>query len=277
VSGGRVTLREGVVFATHDGVELVCDVFLPPEEAPRPAPGVVLMHGGAWQVGEPAQLRGYGFLIGREGFVCVIPQYRLSAVAQWPAQLHDAKAAVRWMRAHADELGLDRGRIAASGNSSGGHLALLLAGTGSRTDLEGSGQHLDQSSAVQAVVAFYGPTALERNGSMLRSSVAALMGPTASDADYRDASPVMQVHADFPPTMLLHSNLDDLVPPDQSLTVYRALRDHGVPCELHMFDGQPHAFDAEPSLGRLSATMVVSFLRRFLTASTSSSISKENS
>lgn len=268
MSGGRVTVRQGVVFATHDGVELVCDVFLPPEEAARPAPGVVLVHGGAWQVGEPAQLRGYGFLIGREGYVCVIPQYRLSAVAQWPSQLHDVKAAVRWMRANADDLGLDPDRIAASGNSSGGHLALLLAGTGERSDLEGAGAHLDHSSAVQAAVAFYGPTALERNGSMLRPSVAALMGPSAADSDYADASPVNHVTGAFPPTMLLHSNLDDLVPPAQSIAMYHALREQGVPCELHMFDGQPHAFDAEPSLGRLSATMVVSFLRRFLPPST---------
>lgn len=277
MSGGRVTLREGVTFATHDGVELVCDVFLPPEESTRPAPGVLLVHGGAWQVGEPAQLRGYGFLIGRHGYVCVIPQYRLSAVAQWPSQLHDVKAAVRWMRANAADLGLDPHRIAASGNSSGGHLALLLAGTGARQDLEGSGAHLEQSSAVQAAVAFYGPSALERNGSMLRQSVAALMGPAAADSDYLDASPVAHVDSSFPPTMLLHSNLDDLVPPAQSIAMYHALRQHDVPCELHMFDGQPHAFDAEPSLGRLSATMVVSFLQRFLPPSTLTPNAEEKS
>lgn len=265
MSGGRVTLREGVVFSSPDGTDLVCDVFIPPAgESDGPRPGVVLVHGGAWQVGDPTQLRGYGFLIGREGVVCVIPQYRLTDRAQWPSQLHDVKAAVRWMRANADDLGLDPNRIAASGNSSGGHLALMLAGTGGVAELEGDGGNPGVDSSVQAAIAFYGPSRLEPGGSMLTASVAALMGPDAGPDLFDQASPAHWVSPSFPPTMLLHSNLDDLVPPQQSLDMYAALRAAGVPCELHMFDGQPHAFDAEPSLGRLSATLVVSFVRRFL-------------
>jgi dipeptidyl aminopeptidase/acylaminoacyl peptidase len=92
------------------------------------------------------------------------------------------------------------------------------------------------------------------------------MGPEATAEAYAEASPQHHVSPSFPPTMLLHSNLDDLVPPEQSLDMFTRLREAGVPCELHMFDGQPHAFDGEPSLGRLSATLVDLFLRRFLTA-----------
>lgn len=275
MSGGRVELREGVVFADHGGRELTCDVFLPPAEARRPAPGVLFAHGGAWQVGDPSQLRGYGFLVGREGYVCVIPQYRLTGEAAWPAQIHDVKAALRWMRTHADEFGLDPTRIAASGNSSGGHLALMLAGTaghptldgdpsGDRVNVSGTVSDASTDTTVQAAIAFYGPSRLEPGGDMLKPSVEALMGPEATPERYAEASPVTHVSADFPPAMLLHSNLDDLVPPQQSIDLYTTLRGLDVPCELHMFDGSPHAFDGDPALGRLAATMVVSFLRRFL-------------
>ena len=136
----RVTIQEGVLIDTVDGRELRYDIFTPPG-TPRNAPGVLLVHGGAWMQGDPSQLRGYGIFLGRLGYVCVSAAYRLSGEAKWPAQIHDVKAALRWMRANAESLGLDPSRIAVHGNSAGAHLALMLAATANRPEWEGDGVH----------------------------------------------------------------------------------------------------------------------------------------
>ena len=258
----RVTIQEDVVFGTGGGRDLKCDVFTPPGGKPDKAPAVLLIHGGAWKLGDRKQLKGYGFLLGREGFVCVASEYRLSEEAPWPAQLHDTKAAIRWMRANADDLGIDPDRIAVSGHSSGGHMALVAAATAGDQNLEGDGGHAGVGSDVAAVVSFYAPTELTRDGEMLSEFVELLMGPDASDADYQVASPASYVHASLPPIMLMQSNLDDIVPRQQNLKLYSALVDAGATVEFHMYDGEPHAFDARPELGREAALLIKSFLNR---------------
>lgn len=261
----QVTLKPDVVFGRGGERELRCDVYDPPAEG-KPRPGVLLVHGGAWKLGNRQQLKGYGFLIGRQGFVCVASEYRLSGEAQWPAQLHDVKAAIRWMRANADELGLDPNRIAIMGASSGGQTALVAAGTIDDPAWEGTGGNAGVSSAVAAVISFYAPTRLTREGPMLREFTDLVMGSAASDADYCAASPIDLVKADHPPTLILHSNLDDIVPRQQSLSLYEKLVAFGVPVELHLYDREPHAFDARPELGRESANLIASFLKRHLPA-----------
>jgi acetyl esterase/lipase len=260
---GQVTLRPDVVFGTGGDRDLCCDVYLPPQEAGR-RPGVLLVHGGAWKLGSRQQLKGYGFLIGRQGFVCVASEYRLSEEAAWPAQLHDVKAAIRWMRATADELGLDPDRIAVMGASSGGQLALVAAETAGEPEWEGAGGNPEAASTVAAVVAFYAPTRLDRDGPMLREFIDLLMGDDVSDQGYRCASPVELLRPGHPPTLIFHSNRDDIVPRQQSLTLYDRLVQLGVPVELHLYDGEPHAFDARPELGREAANLVASFLNRHL-------------
>lgn len=268
-SPGSVTLEENVVFARYGARALRCDVFRPPEASGR-SRGLLLVHGGAWTMGDKSQLRGYGFLIGREGTVCVASEYRLANEARWPAQIHDVKAAIRWMRANADALGIDPDRIAVCGASSGAHLALISAGAPDVPALEGDGGNGEVSSKVAAAISFYGPTRLERGGAMLRDSVAKLLGDDASDARFREASPVTYVSPTFPPTMLLHSNRDDLVPREQSVSFAEALLRAGARVESHFFDNVPHMFDGDKRLGRLSATLVNSFLARYLPDRTTS-------
>ncbi|MGI9324707.1 MAG: alpha/beta hydrolase fold domain-containing protein [Pseudomonadales bacterium] len=262
-SARKVILKEDVVFGTGGGSDLHCDVFIPPDTT-APARGLLLVHGGAWVVGDKSQLRGYGFLLGREGTVCVASEYRLAKNSQWPAQIHDVKAAIRWMRANADELGIDPERIAVCGASSGAHLALMAAGSGDRPELEGSGGNAAASSRVAAAVSFYGPTELEPGGEMLKDSVAQLLGTDPGPEVFKQASPVTYVTAGYPPTMLMHSNQDELVPREQSVAFAEALNRLGVPVELHLFDNVPHMFDGSKRLGRQAAYMVNSFLQRYL-------------
>lgn len=263
-SDGRVSIDEGVVFATGGGRELRCDVYTPPAR-PAAAPGVLLLHGGSWRTGDRTQLRGYGILLGRAGYVCVAADYRLADEAPWPAQIEDVKAAIRWMRASAPRLGIDPDRLVAHGNSAGGHLALLAAGTPGDAALESDGGDAAVPTDLAAVVAIYPPVKLHRVPTELFAP------PSEDETDEaaareagRQASPVTHVSTGFPPTLLVHGDADEVVPVEASLTMHAALRQAGVPVELHLYPEQPHAFDADPAFGRRCADAIAFFLERYV-------------
>jgi acetyl esterase/lipase len=267
---GRVTIEDGVVFgrAGAGGRQLRCDVFRPPVEVTegRPAPAVLLVHGGGWAMGDRSQLRGYGVLLGRAGYVCVASEYRLTTEAPWPAQIHDVKAALRWMRASAESLGIDPQRIAVEGNSAGGHLALLAAGTVGVPAFEGDRGDPGVPTDVAAAIAVYPPTLLPGVPGELHPVVGAFH-PTldeAGTAAAAAASPVHHVSPSFPPTMLIHGSADELVPVRASFLMHDALVAAGVPVDLHVYAGQPHAFDAEPRFGRICAAEMLLFLDRYV-------------
>lgn len=262
---GRVTVEEGVVFGQGGGRELKCDVYTPPGN-PTHAPGVLLVHGGGWSGGDRTQLKGHGILLGRAGYVCVATEYRLSGEAQWPAPLHDVKAALRWMRANAPRLGIDPARIAVSGNSAGGHLSLMVAGTQNVAEFEGDGGNPGVDTSVVACVAIYPPVELKPDAA-LSGAVSMLMGEGAPAEAYVAASPLTYVTPTFPPTLLIHGNKDELVPEEASLSIYRALRKAGVSAELHVYADQPHAFDASPVFGRQTVQIMDLFLRRYMVES----------
>lgn len=244
----KVELREGVVVGTTGARDLLADVYIPPEGTATGI-GLVLIHGGAWRVGDREQLRGYGFLVGRCGITVVAPDYRLVDEGVWPAQIDDVSAALDWTHANATELGVHGDKVAVAGASSGGHLALMLAGTA--------------EAAIAATIALYAPSQLVPGATMLQDSVEALLGSDADADTYSQASPISHVSDQWGPVMLMHSNIDDLVPVAQSLQMHEALQAAGVSTELHLFQGdEPHAYDMDPALGRLNADLMVSFLTR---------------
>lgn len=256
----RVEIRPDVVFGTGGGRELRCDVYEPPP-AVKNGIGVLLIHGGGWRQGDRSQLRGYGVLLGRRGFTCVSTEYRLTGESLWPAQIEDVKAALRWMRANAGELGIDPERIVVSGNSAGGHLSLVLAGTSAVASLEGEGGNAGVSTKVAAAIAFYPPTGLDRRE---WGGMPALFGEGAGQETMKDASPLSYATKEFPPTLLIQGNADEVVPASESQRMYDALHAAGVPVEMHMFANQPHGFDADPRLGRECAAIMISFMDRVL-------------
>lgn len=259
---GRVTIERDVVFGSGGGRDLRCNVYRPPQPGTA-RPAVLLVHGGAWVNGDRAQLHGYGILLGRIGYVCVATEYRLAGEAKWPAQIHDVKAALRWMRANAAHLGIDPDKIAISGNSAGAHLALLAAGTPDLPEFEGDGGNAGVGTRVAAAVGFYAPTQLyvpDRPDEV----VAFLFGPSYSESFARAASPVEYASRGFPPTLLITGNADELVPVESSILMYDALRKAGGPVELHVYGGAPHAFDAVPEFGRQCASIVALFLDRYV-------------
>jgi acetyl esterase/lipase len=260
---GRVEITEGVVFGTGGGRDLRCDVFTPPDRS-EPGPAVLLVHGGGWRGGDRMQLRGYGILLGRAGYLCVACDYRLVGESPWPAQVHDVKAAVRWMRANASELGIDPDLIALEGNSAGAHLVLYAAGTPNVAAMEGAGGHAGVDSSAAAVVAIYPPTRFHFGARQHGSVPIEALSDTPSAALAEEASPVNLVAPGFPPTMLVHGTCDEVVPVSASFLMYEALRRHDVPTELHVFSEQPHAFDADPRFGRRTADLMALFLSRYL-------------
>lgn len=257
---GTVTRQNDVVFGTGGGRDLRADLFLPPEPASGRA-AVVLVHGGGWVNGDRSQLAFYGIQLARYGFVCMAVDYRLSGENTWPAQIHDVKAAIRWLRANADWYGIDESRIAAWGNSAGGHLVLMAAAdTGGR--LEGDGGNPEVSSRVAAIVSVYPPTRLRAFHP--DDSVGRLLGGTDLEHLEEEASPLSYARRDFPPTMLIHGNADDVVPVEATLQMYDALSKVGAPVEMHVFQGQLHAFDTTKEYARQLADLAVLFLDRNL-------------
>src|SRR6478735_6341186 len=165
VGDGSLVHRE-VTYARAIGFRpLKMDMWLP-REAAGPTPLVLWVHGGAFQLGDRRELpptfapNSVFRLLNEAGIACATADYRHSLEAPFPAQLHDLKAAVRYLREYADELNIDPDRFGAWGESAGGHLVALLGLTGNRDDLEGGLGAQGHSSGVSAVVDFYGVSSL---------------------------------------------------------------------------------------------------------------------
>jgi acetyl esterase/lipase len=181
--------------------------------------------------------------VAREGYIVASVQYRVSGEAPFPAALEDVKAAIRYLRAHADQYGIDPARVCVMGESAGGALAALAGVTGGTREFD-VGDWLDQPSAVGAVVDFYGvvdmDAALQKNGGN-NASFRWLGGTPELAAKNREkASAVRWVDQDTPPFLILHGDRDGAVPVSQSETLYEALEKHGVPVDFYIFDGSDH-------------------------------------
>lgn len=264
---GEATVESDVVYGTGGGRELRCDIYTPPN-ATTASPGILMIHGGGWSQGArnmPGMVA-FGTLLSGLGSVCVAMEYRLSGEAAWPAQLHDAKAALRWIRANAPRLGIDPSRIAVLGKSAGAHIALMMAATQDDPAFEGDGGTPGVSTAFGAAVAFYPPTRLGRAGISESAAVKALMGAGHTPEALAAASPLEYVAGrTFPPTLLIHGSADTVVSPGDSSRMYEALVAARVPVELHMYAGLPHAFDnGAPRYQRQCADYIDLFLERHL-------------
>jgi acetyl esterase/lipase len=235
-----------LVYGTGGGEELKLDLYAP-RELPSPVPGMVVLHGGGWAVGSKNDFRPLARAFAERGYVAVTVAYRLAPQHKFPAQVEDAKCAVRWLRANARRYRVDPERIGVVGVSAGAHLALLLGLTDARDGLEGSGGHPEQSSRVQAVINCMGPTDLTRPGwpAVSDRMIVALVGGTREQlpAVYRAASPLTYVRPGAPPVLTIHGTSDSLVPYEQAMLLHAALGEAGVPSYLETMRDRGHADD----------------------------------
>lgn len=147
-------ISKDVAYVSNGHERQKLDVYLPPNAAAS-CPLIVWIHGGAWKEGSKEGPPALGML--DKGWVVASLNYRFSQHAIFPAQIEDCKAAIRFLRAKAERFHIDKQRVAVWGASAGGHLAALLATTGSVKEFD-VGENLDQSSAVQSVINWFGPT-----------------------------------------------------------------------------------------------------------------------
>jgi acetyl esterase/lipase len=228
------------------------DLYLPAAPAAAPLPVVLYLHSGGWISGDKAEgARFLEPLVATGRFAGVSAGYRLADEEQWPAQLHDVQAALRWVRANADRYGFDRARIAAWGWSAGGHLALMLGTSADVAGLDGRlGPHASESLRVSAVVSHAGISDLvaidqnpaKRSDRALRNFGSRLLGapPREVAERAREASPVTHASPGDAPVYTLHGSADRTVPYDQAVRLHRALHEAGVPTTLDTTAGGGH-------------------------------------
>lgn len=275
--------RGDVPFLGPDRKETL-DLYLPKNRKPRETlPAVVLIHGGGWKEGDKRQAREveFGTFLAENGFVAASVNYALRSAGRFPVNLQDCKNGVRYLRAHAKELGIDPERIAVMGGSAGGHLALMVAYTGDDPALSPDQPYPGVSDKVKAVVDFYGITDIasrkktdpEGKPTELRGvdeETQAVFGP--SEEEWKKASPISRVRRDVPPTLILHGKKDTMVDRDQSQILADALKKAGAEVELVWLSKAGHSFslryekpkDPKDPLEKNLEPLVLRFLKKHL-------------
>ena len=242
------------------------DLILPSNPQVKPAPVLLFIHGGAWKRGDKnfstKMLRGY---VESKGLAAVSINYRLSGDAKWPAQLHDCKAAVRWIRANAKKYNFDPERIVVWGTSAGAHLASMLAVTQNDSKLDGDiGPHTSEPTHVLAAIDFFGPADLAtmkepQTPAGKPSPIDQLLGGDRSKltAMAKSASPIHHVSQGDAPFLIMHGSKDPLVPQSESENLHQALKQAGVDSTLVIIPDAKHGFP-----NRVSRPVVEKFLDR---------------
>ena len=252
-----IRIKRDLVYGHAGGRALKLDLFLPPGDGPKPL--IIWIHGGAWLQGSkdgpsPArQFTGSGYAVAQIG-------YRLSQAAKWPAQIHDCKAAVRWLRANAALYHLDPQRFAAWGGSAGGQLVAMLGTSGGVAELEGESNDVKASSRVQAVVDWFGPSdflQMDKAGSSMKhdapnSPESQLIGGAIQenkDAAAK-ANPITYIgRGDAPPPFLImHGEKDTTVPFNQSELLRDALQAAHADVTFRPVPGAGHGFRGEENI-----------------------------
>lgn len=266
-TNGMQVVRD-IEFARVGDLALKLDLNLPATNQ-RPVL-IVWVHGGAWRSGSKAGMP-LGKLV-EAGYPVASVDYRLSTQAKFPAQVHDLKAAIRFLHGHGGEWNLPTTNLMVAGDSAGGHLAALVGVSNGHPELEGEvGADRTRSSAVQGIVSFYGganlTTILQQStphGLSVRvPALELLLGgqPDAVPALARLASPVFHVDATDPPLLLLHGDQDPQMPINQAHELVGAYRKLKLPVQFEVVHGAAHGGPAFYDEERLE--VVKAFLARF--------------
>jgi acetyl esterase/lipase len=264
----KVEVDKDIVFGKGGDTDLKLDMARP-VDVKGSLPCIVCVHGGGWRLGsrqdlsKPTKDLGGKSIIemaAARGYVVVTISYRLSGVAKFPAQIEDCKAAVRFLRANAKKYNIDPGRIGAVGFSAGGHLVCLLGATDDKDGFEGQGGNPDQSSRVQAVVSFFGPTDFtvkEWSPQVETLMLEPLLGASfeKDPAVYKRASPITYVSKDDPPFLFIHGTKDPLVDVRQSEAMAKKLQEVGVSARVIRMEGKGHGWGGLDALKSFSDTM----------------------
>jgi acetyl esterase/lipase len=261
----NVVLEQDVQYGQAGPTRLLLDVLRPKDQSAKPRPVILFIHGGGWAGGDKLSALGALAPYAASGqYFCASANYRLSGQAPWPAQIHDCKAAVRWLKANAAKLHVDPEKIGVWGHSAGGHLVSMLGLTGNQPQLEGRSGSPGPSSRVACVVDFSGPSDMiafveyfegKRKSKTPSGGLAKLFGEPLDrwqDAA-RQASPTSYVAADAPPFLIVHGTADPLVPLAQAEVLYGALKKAGTNATLVKIVGGGHGIGGKELSERVRA------------------------
>lgn len=254
--------RQTVNYVKIGTRDLKLDLFLP-EKVESTHTAVILLHGGAWRMGDKSMMEKFGRELANHGFVALAPEYRLLGESPWPSQIEDVKASIRWTRSNAATLAIHPDKIAIQGFSAGGHLALLAGGMPKFPEFIGKGGNEEISDSVAAVIALFSPIEFRLNppsSDFIRASD--LLGESATREDAQKASPINYISEGYPPTFLLHGTADKMVPFTTSQRMFNALHAKGVAVEMHLYPNHTHEFVRLPSMLRTVQSEIVLFLKR---------------
>ena len=244
----NVKVENDIVYTRVGNTELKLDLARP-AAGEGPFPTVLVIHGGGWREGNKKDSRGPMAEFARHGYVAVSPEYRFCPKDRFPAQIHDVKAAVRWIKAHAREYRIDREHVGAVGFSAGGHLSMMLGLTGPKDGLEGDAPAGAPDTRIAAVVNYFGPTDLAASDfpEFSRSLIRDFIGGTVQEKPEQTAraSPLTYVSKDDPPVLTFQGTRDPLVPHTQATKLADAQTAAGVPGRVELLIGAGHGWGGD--------------------------------
>jgi acetyl esterase/lipase len=245
----KIKTEKKLVYGKADDVDLELDLAMP-ADGKGPFPAIVCIHGGGWKAGNRKDLTALTEHFAKHGFVAVTVSYRFAPKYKFPAQIEDCKASVRWLRANAEKYKINPDRIGAVGFSAGAHLSCLLGAADEKAGLEGKGGNPKQSTKVQAVVSFFGPTDFTQktwSKDIENIFFVPFLGGTFEEKKdaYRQCSPIVYCTKDAPPFLFFHGTKDPLVGIVHSEKMAKKLTDLGVSAELVTMQGDGHGWGGD--------------------------------
>lgn len=246
---GDFERRAGLAYGAHPRQQL--DVYSPKDAQGRPI--IVFWYGGGWENGRKSQYRFVGAALAKEGYVAVLPDYRLYPEVKFPDFVHDGADALAWVASHAAEIGGDSKRIYVAGHSAGAHLAAMLAYD--RSQLERVGL---PAGTVRGFIGLSGPYALDPNNDTYRTIFASPFGKA-------DWQPVQLAKAGSPPALLLHGEADDVVDVAHARAMAEVLTKLGSGVTLRIYPGRGHRDTVAPFAAAAPNKLpVMEEIRRFV-------------
>lgn len=246
-----IVFETGIEYANPDGQHLQLDLARP-KAGDGPFPAIICIHGGGFRAGNRQGYDAQIIRMAQQGYVALTISYRLAPKYQFPAAVHDTKAAVRWVRANAATHKIDPTRIGVTGGSAGGHLAQFLGVTIGVKEFEGDGGNPTQSSNVACVVNIYGPSDFTKSYGKSVDAAEVLplfLGGNLETAYKRHirASPLYWVTPDAAPTLCIHGTEDKYVAHEQAVWIVDKLKAATVEAELVTIQGAGHGFKGKES------------------------------
>lgn len=263
----KITTEHDLVYTKAGDTELKLDMARP-AEGDGPFPGVLVIHGGGWRGGNKADVRPILDEFAKRGYVAISPQYRFCPKDLFPAQVHDVKAAVRWLKSRAKDYKVDAGHIGAVGFSAGAHLSMMLGVTSAADGLEGEAAAAADApdTKIQAVVNYFGPTDLAAADipEVTKPLVNAFLGGDSKEKakEYAQASPLTFVTKDDAPILSFQGTKDPLVPHTQATKLADAQTAAGVPGRIELLVGAGHGWGGDDIKHTMSETFL--FFDKFL-------------